>query len=403
MSRLLSFNIVYKDYFEEGRIKLAIRLCILFSAVFLLLSIAELFNSTRNFITYLFCTIHPLAHLIFLLKTKRYDVVYFSFCITGTLLAAFTLNTFVDEVHFGDLLWMVLVTILAFWGLSRKMGLLFLGLNLISVNYYFLFNAANNFNQIRTFDHSVRYTLMLEVSIAMVAIAVILLAFVKFYRLSINAVNEMNEKLTETNQLISTKNLENITLLKEVHHRVKNNLQIITSLLRLQKETLPPEAEQKIEEAINRIMTMALIHRKLYQSNNIEEINLESYIDELLHEISQSVAFNNDIELKVNTNYNSIGLKTIVPLGLILNELISNSYKHAFEENDKGFISISINKLEANDFEVTYTDSGTWRTESENNSHFGLELIETLTEQLEGSMYRKDSTFYFKLKNLDIS
>ncbi|PJB14321.1 MAG: histidine kinase, partial [Flavobacteriales bacterium CG_4_9_14_3_um_filter_32_8] len=100
-------------------------------------------------------------------------------------------------------------------------------------------------------------------------------------------------------------------------------------------------------------------------------------------------------------NYNSIGLRTIVPFGLILNELLSNSFKYAFN-NQRGSINIEINALDKSEFELKYSDSGIWKKASENKLHFGLELIETLTEQLEGSCIRKNSNYSFKFKNLDI-
>lgn len=389
------------DFYERGRIKLAIRLCVLFSSVFLIMAALELFNSTRNFITYLFCFLFPLFFLIYLIKTKKYKVVYVSFCVIGTLLAFYTLNTFMEEVHYGDLLWMIVVILLAFWGIGRKYGLLFLILNLVSFNYYLLFNAEANFRYLRTYDAQVSISTMLEVTIAMIAIAVMIISFVRFYSFSLEKVKESNKQLSEVNRLVSAKNEQNTLLLKEVHHRVKNNLQIITSLLRLQKHTLPPEAEQKIEESINRIMAMALIHRKLYQTVNLNEIELKSYIHDLVEEITKSFSMNGQVEVNVKCNTTNIGLKTIVPLGLMLNELLSNSFKHAFKEKTEGSVEIRIEPEGNSDIHVYYSDSGNWIEGSEHK--FGMELIATLSDQLEGSFERMGSTYHFKLKNLDIA
>ncbi|MCL4857154.1 MAG: sensor histidine kinase, partial [Flavobacteriales bacterium] len=212
-----------------------------------------------------------------------------------------------------------------------------------------------------------------------------------------------NQGLETQNQLITAKNNENILLMKEVHHRVKNNLQIIISLLRLQKGNLAPEIQQKFDESINRIMTMSLIHSKLYQSNDFSKINIKSYIEDLINEILLSLSIDDNINTNIVSNVDAIGLKTIVPLGLILNELLSNSFKHAFKECEIGSISIEINKINNHEFELNYYDSGKWMdVTTEKRVKFGLELIETLTEQLDGTMSRVESKYNFKLKNIDI-
>jgi two-component sensor histidine kinase len=210
------------------------------------------------------------------------------------------------------------------------------------------------------------------------------------------------QELEKQNELVTSRNNENVLLMKEVHHRVKNNLQIITSLLRLQKNNLPDEVGQKFDESINRIMTMAIIHRKLYQSDDLSQVNIASYINELIDEILSSLSSVDNITTNITTNDIAIGLKTVVPLGLLLNELLSNSFKHAFEGEQSGAISISIKAINNMEFEMVYSDNGSWKIANKNKQHFGLELIETLTEQMDGSYQREQSEYRFVLKNLDI-
>lgn len=389
-----SNDIKIDNYYEDGKYSLALKLCFLFSGLFFLLTIFESFNSIRNTIIYGICTVVPIAELIYLRKTKKYRVVYFTLCSIGTILAAYTLNFFIEEVHYGDLLWMILIILLAYWGLNIKFGFFFLIINIVIIAYYFYTNAETNFTSIRELTFIVRLSIFIEVAVAFISITAVIHQFIKFYKYSY-------ETLLENNKLISTKNDENVILMKEVHHRVKNNLQIITSLLRLQKNTLTPEANQQFEEAISRIMTMSLIHQKLYQANDLSKINVDSYINDLIREISSSYSSNDNIQTIIKTNYNSLGLKTIVPFGLLLNELLSNSYKHAFGHLNSGEININISSINNCDIELVYSDSGKW-TLTDNQTNFGMELIATLTEQMEGTFTRTDSKYVFKLKNLDI-
>lgn len=397
-----SKDIEIDDFYERGKYTLALRLCFLFSGLFALLTIFELFNSLRNSIVYAICTIIPIVELIYLKKTKKYRVVYLTLCAIGSILAFYTLNFFTEEIHYGDLLWMILIILLAYWGVSIKMGVVFLIINLLIIANYFAFNMQTNLTSLREFDFISTLSVYAEVTVAFISISAIIHQFVRFYKYSYETLLENKLMLEKSNKLITTKNEENIVLMKEVHHRVKNNLQIITSLLRLQKQNLTPEVQEKFDESINRVMTMALIHRKLYQSTDLTNVNLESYINDLVNEIFVSLTMDDNVKTTIQSDYNNIGLKTIVPLGLLLNELLSNSFKHAFKQINNNEINIQIRKSNDNTFELKYQDNGNWKNINDNDHHFGLELVETLTEQMEGSYYREDSSYTFTLKNLDI-
>lgn len=397
-----SRDIETDNFYEEGKFNLAFRLCILFSSLFMLLTIFESFNSIRNTVVYSICTIIPLAELIYLKKTKKYIVVYLTLCSLGTVVAFYTLNFFIEEIHYGDLLWMLLVIILAYWGLGIKFGVLFLILNIITLIYYFTFSVKTNLNSLREIDNIASLSVGIEVVVAFISITIIIHQFIKFYKYSYESLLASKLELEKSNQMITTKNKENVILMKEVHHRVKNNLQIITSLLRLQKHNLTEDVQQKFDESINRVMTMALIHRKLYQSPDLSNVNLESYINDLIKEIFTSLSTDENVNTTVLTNDLNIGLKTIVPFGLLINELLSNSFKHAFNESNMNNIVIELNILDNKFFELKYSDNGVWKPTKDEQVQFGLELIETLTEQMEGSYTRENSNYVFTLKNLDI-
>ena len=129
--------------------------------------------------------------------------------------------------------------------------------------------------------------------------------------------------------------MEKEVLLKEIHHRVKNNLQIITSLLNLQSQSIPDEENKSIfRDSQNRIKSMALVHEKLYQSADLSKIDLNEYVKNLSDYVKDTYsAINKNVKLELQITQIELQVDTIVPLGLILNELISNSFKYAFPKN----------------------------------------------------------------------
>lgn len=181
-------------------------------------------------------------------------------------------------------------------------------------------------------------------------------------------------------------------LLQEIHHRVKNNLQIITSLLNLQAGFLTKENyKEKFDESIDRIKAMALIHEMLYGSENIEEIDFSAYIERMLSNMHLSYDLaHKDISLvsKIKIEDNTMSLDNAIPCALILNELVSNAIKHAFPNGESGEIRVFVQRNdEGNVLEVS--DNGIGLPENFNISEtkgLGLELIQGLCEQIEGQL-----------------
>jgi two-component sensor histidine kinase len=180
-------------------------------------------------------------------------------------------------------------------------------------------------------------------------------------------------------------------LLKEVHHRVKNNLQVISSLLDLQADAIAdPHIRAMFEESQNRIHSMALIHENLYQSDDLSHIDAEQYIRSLSRRLFEAYSTPNDrIRLTVNADQVALNVNTAIPYGLILNELISNCLKHAFPGERAGEIRIELRRqapgtcvLKISDTGVGFPDDIDFRaTES-----FGLQMVCILTEQLGGTI-----------------
>ncbi|MDY7023028.1 MAG: histidine kinase dimerization/phosphoacceptor domain -containing protein, partial [Cyanobacteriota bacterium] len=196
--------------------------------------------------------------------------------------------------------------------------------------------------------------------------------------------------------------LEKEVLVKEIHHRVKNNLLIVCNLLEFQAESINNEQlTQALEESRNRIYSMALIHEKLYGSNNLAQIDFAEYIEQLVDYLSETYNDTNSnikVDLKLQPIFLSI--ETVNPCGLIINELISNAFKHAFPDGQEGKIEVKLQTLEQMDkIVLTIADNGVGLPPNlnfQNLDSLGMQLVETLTTQLEGNLevIRENGTMF---------
>lgn len=182
---------------------------------------------------------------------------------------------------------------------------------------------------------------------------------------------------------------EKETLLKELYHRVKNNLQVINSLFNLQASSLPEGiARTALTEGAGRVRAMALVHEKLYQSGNLASISIDSYIADLCTQLGRAAsADRHGIKLEVDVPPLEVGVETAVPLGLLLNELISNSLEHAFRSQGGGRIVVHIEQLENDFIKMSVEDNGAGFPEDLNpkSAHtLGLKLVTALSRQLNG-------------------
>ena len=180
-------------------------------------------------------------------------------------------------------------------------------------------------------------------------------------------------------------------LIEEIHHRVKNNLAIVSGLLHLQSTQIEdPKLLELFDECRRRIKSMALIHEKLYLNDSFEKINFQDYVTSLLDSIKGSYnASSSRIAVETKINDVHLELKIAIPCALILNELISNAYKHAFVGKEKGLIQIEINKSE-NQLSLQVKDDGVGipeaATSNPDGARLGLTLVHSLVEQISGSL-----------------
>jgi two-component sensor histidine kinase len=203
---------------------------------------------------------------------------------------------------------------------------------------------------------------------------------------------QMAEKeLLASDQQLRRSLAEKESLLKEIHHRVKNNLQIVASLLYLQEDCMEDTKGLEIlRESQNRIKSMALIHEQLYGTADLAEIDFGRYVQGLTANLFDAYGIDPArIRLNVQADDIALGVETAVPCGLIINELVSNSLKHAFLPDASGTIDIVIRTLNAERIEVVVADNGIGLVEplaGKEQKSLGLRLIDTMIAQLGGSL-----------------
>jgi len=223
----------------------------------------------------------------------------------------------------------------------------------------------------------------LSIGIAL-SLALLLSALFYFY--------QRNQKTTAA---LEVKNAENELLLKEIHHRVKNNLEMVSSLLKLQSvKTTDREAKDVMQASQNRVQSMGIIHQKLYQGENLGSIEMLDYFKNLSENIIDAFGANDRIEVQYDMQMVDLDVDTAVPIGLIVNELLTNSLKYAFPEGQKGRIELSLKEVDEMQLQLVVADNGVGQTEgaSPKGTGFGSQLVQLLTSQLQGSMQADYST-----------
>lgn len=179
-------------------------------------------------------------------------------------------------------------------------------------------------------------------------------------------------------------------LLKEIHHRVKNNLQVVSSLLDLQAQQISdPHIQGVFRESKNRVKSIALIHEKLYSSINLEQVNLPEYIDSIMHQIFRTYAVDPDkITWQIYIDRVSLNIDTAIPCGLIINELVSNALKYAFPDRRQGTVTIAFTAVNE-EFHLQVSNDGVKSPESidwRSPPNLGLQLVKGLVRQIKGKI-----------------
>ena len=200
--------------------------------------------------------------------------------------------------------------------------------------------------------------------------------------------HDISEKKKSSNEIVASLK-EKEVLLKEIHHRVKNNLQIISSILNLQSSFVSDENTLEIlQESRNRIRSMAIIHENLYRTEDFSSINFADYLYNLVTNLIASYRIHDVIHLETDIDEIDLVLDQAIPCGLFVNELITNSLKYAWKNDEEGTIFIKLKEVDSRVTLVIADDGIGLPTNFENMSSdtLGLQLVITLVEQLDGEL-----------------
>ncbi|MNK09058.1 putative sensor histidine kinase pdtaS [compost metagenome] len=378
---------------------------LMFLIVFLILTYAYYFDSLESLLTMGLGVVVSIICLCIASLKRNAALVFYIYSISGVLVTSYALVTFHNTIHLVDVLWMLAGVSLAFFCLGRLLGFILLVVSLIAISIFVFYSLNIHIEEVQVRTVYQKFSLVIEMISGFLLNYYLFYLFLDLKRYSEKKLIESFEQLKAQNSRISIQNDEKTTLVREIHHRVKNNLQIVVSLLRMQSQEVDnPEFRTLFQESINRIMAMSLIHQKLYQHENLSQIKIGDYLKELIHEIMNLSVTRHSVQYEINTEVGKIGLKTLIPVGLLVNELVSNSLKHAFDDHATARIEIAIQREEENRLKITYFDNGVWKPKS-GTSSFGLVLIDTLIEQLEGTkeiqLSETGTTYTIVVRNLE--
>jgi two-component system, sensor histidine kinase PdtaS len=363
----------YSSMNDVGKFNMMWNVSLVLIPIFIILFGMHIYFEDPSWVTSLAAMFVGLGNVLLLYKTRKYKLLGIVSTIVGVLICQ-TVIFLVNDSHLAsDVMWCVLVGIFAFFLLGGWIGTIVLLLNLTGLIVFLMFGSSEDILNKGIQVEAVNYKMVINVYYVALA-----LAFIVYKMIANNdEVNKRYEREIARNEL----------LLKEIHHRVKNNLQIVSSLLKLQAaDTENSVVKVQFDEAIGRIRSMALIHEKMYNNDDLSKIKIEPYLIALAEDICASLCSDGNLEMNVKSDIDKVDVKSIVPISLIFNELMTNSMKNGFAGLTSGKIDVEIN-TKGSHTEFIYRDNGTWKEPAKEDT-FGLELLNTLTEQLEGTLVR---------------
>ena len=318
----------------------------------------------------------PLFLLAGIINAKGYvmTAITYVFCMSNILLLVFSIR--LGEMSLTHVHFILLIIGIALLYQYRKSTFYFyfnLTFTLICVVFVLLSFQFGWFSWF--LDHSLNPDLSRHLNYIMLIVVSLVFTFTvvyTYYQQQVSVLQSLQEQKV---------------LLAEVNHRVKNNMAVIIGLLNLKRNiSKNTETQKDLEEVKARVMSMALVHDRMYSDGNASAVDMDGYVEDLVKEISHSFNLFNKVKFDVSVEKLKIVVSVAIPLGLILNEIITNAMKHAFENTVKPKIYIEIKRKDGDMLHVMIRDNGRGFHEMpKSNDSMGMVLIEALTEQLNGT------------------
>lgn len=372
------------DYYEQSKFNLTWYLHWLLGLVFVVLISIFSFIEPKYVIHYGLGLFTMIFSILRMKKTKRYRLSAKLTAMFGFVINVSSFFLIGDAPHLIEAFWLLNISMYAYFTLGSKWGNAFLFGEILVVTYYISFCLKDNLVQAQEIPDAKFVVMSFEMMVTMAIFAVLVNKIVQSHNYANRQFIQSNNDLILEKKVVENQNKEKTVLLQEIHHRVKNNLQVIVSLLRLQSHKIRSvSAKEKFQESINRIMTMSLIHQKMYEGDSLSKIDLNDYFNSLINDLIHSNSSGTNISKVIEIEISKVGNKSLIPLALLINELVTNSIKHGFDGVKDGIIDLRISSLGELEFEMIYSDNGTWK-ESLQEGSMGLDLVESFTEQLDG-------------------
>ena len=226
---------------------------------------------------------------------------------------------------------------------------------------------------------------ILNIFLALFFIIALAFSFSKYHSMTYRLLADRNSELEKNKTILEKVLKEKNILLSETHHRVKNNLAVISGLFDLQLMfNDDPKLSSVMNNSKTRIKSMSLVHESLYEQQDLSKIEFRQYIERVVHEIEKSHNVNPNVNVILDVENLHFDLEKAIPLGLIINEALTNAFKHAFDSDQEGQINLSFIKTDT--YQLTIKDNGKGLSSaSPTNFSMGMTLIEALVKQLNGS------------------
>ncbi len=372
----------------QAKISLTLRVCYLASLFALLFGLISLFALNINGVvplTFFGFSILNLVNTLSYRQHKNLTVTYNIASILG-ILGALIITMYTGGIN-SSFIFVLAVMVLAGYATTGRYGKIYLYLSIVLIAFVYLlefFAIGLPANVIP--ENSSNFFSLLSV-----LLSVYLMGGVLGKNL-LKAHVELFKAKMETEQQIKEKE----TLLREVHHRVKNNLQTVSSLLSLQSRSITDKKMKSLlKSSQNRVISMAMVHEMLYMREDLSKIEYKSYVEELSEYLVRSVkGAENRVKLNIDIPDIKLGIDTAIPLGLLINEALTNALKYGIREDCEGEINIALKKEDELDYILNIGDNGEGfsdQLDHKNSKSLGLKLIHNLARQLKGTIIRDSS------------